>query len=264
MCKPTFPIIFFGTYLLLAGVLSGCAGTKVLKEPQPIQTTRPLSTASDERLSVTLDWVIVRDGPGTWAKNADWDEYLLRVSNQSELPLQITAVSVTDSLETAVASQRGRKALVKASKRSAKRYKTEGVQVKAGSGATTMLITGAAVTVAGVGVASAAVYGAALGSSATGAATAASGLLLLGPALAVGSIVRSANNRAVNRQIELRQTAIPIEIAAGEELVLDAFFPIVPSPQRIEIIYADTDGEYRLLVDTSAALSGLHIAPSDQ
>ena len=65
-------------------VLSGCGGTKVLKEAQPIQTTQPLATVSDQQVTAILDWVIVRDGPGTWAKNADWDEYLLRIRNLSE------------------------------------------------------------------------------------------------------------------------------------------------------------------------------------
>ena len=51
--------------------LVGCGGTKVLKEPQPMQTTQPLAEVSDQQVTATLDWVIVRDGPGTWAKNAD-------------------------------------------------------------------------------------------------------------------------------------------------------------------------------------------------
>ncbi len=59
-----------GFLLLLLG-LSGCGGTKVLKEPEPLVVTRPLATASDQHLSATLDWVIFRDGPGTWAKNVD-------------------------------------------------------------------------------------------------------------------------------------------------------------------------------------------------
>ena len=71
-------------FLLSACLLAGCGGTKVLKESQPIQTTKPLAAASDRQVSATLDWVVVRDGPGTWAKNADWDEYLLTVNNQSE------------------------------------------------------------------------------------------------------------------------------------------------------------------------------------
>ena len=33
--------------------------------------------------AAALDWIIVRDGPGTWAKNVDWDEYLIRVHTKS-------------------------------------------------------------------------------------------------------------------------------------------------------------------------------------
>jgi hypothetical protein len=64
--------LVFTCALVCLLVLSGCGGTKVLKEAQPIQTTRPLATASDQQVTAILDWVIVRDGPGTWAKNADW------------------------------------------------------------------------------------------------------------------------------------------------------------------------------------------------
>jgi len=72
----------FATFCFLLA-LTACGGTKVLKEPDSFVATQPLVTASDQTLSVALDWVIVRDGPGTWAKNSDWDEYLLRVRNQS-------------------------------------------------------------------------------------------------------------------------------------------------------------------------------------
>ena len=109
-----------------ACVVAGCGGTKVLKEPQPIQTTQALATISDERVTATLDWVIVRDGPGTWAKNADWDEYLLRFNNQSDEPVIITQLIVVDSLDARTEAQFGRKQLVKGSKKTARRYKSQG------------------------------------------------------------------------------------------------------------------------------------------
>jgi hypothetical protein len=147
--------------LLGTGLLAGCGGTKVLKEPQPIETTQPLAARSDKGVTATLDWVIVRDGPGTWARNADWDEYQLRVSNQSDQPIKITEVFVVDSLNTRIESQSRRKSLVKGSKKTARRYKKSGIKVKAGAGAGTMLVAGAAVTAVGVstayGVANAAI-----------------------------------------------------------------------------------------------------------
>jgi len=248
-------------FLLSACAIVGCGGTKVLKEPQPMQTTQPLAAISDQRVAATLDWVIVRDGPGTWAKNADWDEYLLRVNNRTDQPIKVTQVIVVDSLDTRIEPQSGRKQLVKSSKKTARRYKESGIKVKAGRGAGTMLVAGAAVTVVGVGVANSALgVGIMSGAATAGSMGAvASGLLLLGPALAVGGIVRGVNNSKVNLQIELRQTVLPLEIPAGEELSIDVFFPLAPSPTMVVLTYTDASGEHSLFIDTSTALDGLHI-----
>ena len=51
-----------------------------------------LAASGDARIAASLDWVIVRDGPGTWAKNADWDEYLVTLRNDSAEPVTVTAV----------------------------------------------------------------------------------------------------------------------------------------------------------------------------
>ena len=253
---------FVAAFILTAALLAGCGGTKVLKEARPIQTTQALAAAADTRVTASLDWVIVRDGPGTWAKNAGWDEYLLRVSNVSDRPLSITRLTVVDSLGTSIESRAGRKALVRGSKQTSRRYRDSGLTAKAGHGAGTMLVAGAVVTAAGVGAATAAAYGSLLSGAAAGAGgagAAAGGLLLLGPALAVGGVVRGVNNSAVNRQIEQRQTLFPQQLAAGDELALDVFFPMAPSPQRVELVYSDQTGEHRLSIDTRSALDGLHI-----
>lgn len=266
MNEPNLNFGFCVVFLLGVSLVAGCGGTKVLKETQPIQTTQPLAAISDQRVEATLDWVIVRDGPGTWARNADWDEYLLRVSNRSDQPIKVTQLTVVDSLDTRIESQSGRKQLVKGSKKTARRYKESGVKVKAGRGAGTMLIAGAAVTAVGIGAASAVAYGSILGGAATAgsAGAAVGGLLLLGPALAVGGIVRGVNNSKVNNQIELRQTKLPLEVPAGEELGLNVFFPISPSPKVVELIYIDATGKHSLVIDTSTALNGLHIEASPE
>lgn len=253
----------FIALLLAACLLSGCGGTKMLKETQPLQTMQPLASVSDHQVEATLDWVIVRDGPGTWARNADWDEYLLRVGNQSTRPVKVVRLTVVDSLDTRVEPQFGRKQLVKNSKQTARRYKKSGIKVKAGRGVGTLLVAGAAVTVVGVGAASATAASilSAMGGGAavSSAGAAASGLLLLGPALAVGGIVRGVNNSKVNKEIELRQTLLPLDIPANGELGLTVFFPLAPSPKIVELVYVDETGEHSLIIDTSDALDGLHI-----
>ena len=258
--------------VLAIGVMSimlvGCGGAKLIKESQPQQTTRPLASVADSKLAATLDWVIVRNGPGAWAKNADWDEYLLRMRNSSAEPLLITNITVLDSLENRVDRRSNRRQLVKGSKDNARRYRDSGYTVKAGAGAGELLVAGAAVTAVGVGVAASAVstaaYGAVwTGGVATGTATAATGLLLLGPALAVGGVVRGVNNRRVDDEIQRRRTVLPITVSPGQELPLDVFFPIAPAPVQVNLLYVDDEGEHQLMFDTRAVLAGLHLESRD-
>jgi hypothetical protein len=240
--------------VLAATVLTACGGAKVLKEPQPITANEPIAAASSQHLAATLDWIIVRDGPGTWSRNADWDEYLVRVRALGAEPVTITRVTVTDSLGTRIAPAEDRKALVKGSRQTVRRYKDEGLQVKAGAGAGTLIAVSA-----GVGATAAAVVGSAGILSTGGAATAAAaGGLILVPAIAVGGVVRGINNSKVNAEIDARQTTLPVEV--GREAVsLDLFFPLAPAPRQIEITWADAVGENVLVLDTHSALGGLHI-----
>lgn len=234
-------------FLLSACVLAGCGGTKVLKESQPIQTTQPLAAASDEQISVALDWVIVRDGPGTWARNADWDEYLLRVNNLTDDALEITSITLLDSLGTRIDTDNSRRKLVKGARKTKRRYKDEGLEVRAGAGAGIMVVAGTASFGAGGMLA--------FGGSAVGAA----GLMVAAPVLAVGGVLRGVNNSKVNKEIETRQTLLPISLQREEEKSLDIFFPLTPSPRQVELTYVDSQGEHTLVVDTLTTFGGLHL-----
>ena len=237
--------------LLLA--LSGCGGTKVLKEPEPLVVTQSLAAASDQRLTATLDWVIFRDGPGTWAKNVDWDEYLIRIQNLGGDSLQITSIAVVDSLGTQIQPRDNRKDLVQGTKETKRRYKGEGLKVKAGLSGAALAGTGLVLAASSSGLGAAAMAGG-------GAAATAAGVVLLVPALAVGGIVRGVNNSKVNKQIESRQTLLPITLQKDEEKTLDIFFPLSPSPRQVQLSYVDSGGEHTLIIDTQAALEGLHLA----
>ena len=243
--------------LLLCASLGGCGGTKVLKEPQPLVPQEPLAMASGAQLSATLDWVIVRGGPGTWAKNADWDEYLLGIRNDSDTPVAVTSIALIDSGEYRHDTIANRKKLVKASRKTAKRYKEEGIKVKAGLGGGALLVAGGLSASVGAGAGAAAVYG----SGAAVGATA--GALVLAPVLVVGGVVRGVNNGKVNDEIERRQTPMPVHVEPGATQTFDLFFPIAPSPLELHIGYADDSGEHTIVIDTREALDGLHLAADD-
>ncbi len=250
-------LLYRSGVILLLLPLSGCGGAKVLKEPEPLAVTQSLSTASDKTLSATLDWIIFRDGPGTWAKNVDWDEYMIGVQNVSSDSLQVTNIIVVDSLGTQIEPRQDRKELVKGTKETKRRYKGEGLKVKAGVSGGVLVGAGVVAAAGTSGLGAAAMAGG-------GAAAGAAAVVVLVPVLAVSGVFRGINNSKVNNQIESRQTLLPIVLEEKEKKNLVLFFPLSPSPRRIEISYVDRRGDHTLIVDTQAALDGLHLVQAKE
>lgn len=251
-------LIVFG---LLALVLAGCGGTKILKEPEPVELEGPIAGGRDASVAAGLDWVIVRDGPGTWARNADWDEYLIRVRNVGDSDVKITNVLVYDSLDSPAEPIASRRQLVRESKAVTKRYKNEGLKVKAGLGGGTLAVTAGAVAVGGLSTGAAAL-GATSSAAALGATAVAA--MAVAPVIAVGGVMRGVNNSKVSRRIEERSSELPIEIGVGEEATIDLFYPLSPSPLRMEINYSTPSNEQTLVIDTSVVLNGLHLGPGKE
>jgi len=243
--------------LLMVFCLAGCGGTKILKEPKNLELQGPLVVESDARLTAGVDWVIVRDGPGTWTKNADWDEYLFRVHNTSDDEISIESVVIYDSLETMITSDSSRKKLFKGSKKAAKRYKDEGLKVKAGLGGAELVVIGGTSLASGAALGTAVLFS--TGSTAAAVGVVAVGAIVAAPVIVFGGILRGVNNNKVANEIENRQTDLPLALSAGDATTLDVFFPLSPSPTRIEISYSDADGQHLLTINTAETLDGLHL-----
>ena len=247
-----FPL---GLPLVLAvALLTACGGgTRLIKNAAPPPAVAAaLAAGADGATAASLDWVIVREGPGSWARNADWDEYLLRVRNVSAQPLQVTGVTVFDSMGHANAMSSSRSALVYASRVNSRRYEASGLRVAAGHGGVALAAAGATASYVGVGIGSAGVIGG-------GAAAAAGGLLLMGPTMVTMAIMRSVRKSAVSKRMVERSTRFPLAVGLGQEQALDVFFPLSPSPTRVDIHYSDSAGAHSLSIDTAKALAGLHL-----
>ena len=260
-CNVFHKIISALIIINLIMLLAGCGGTKVLSEPQPLENTQPLATAGDQNVSATLIWVIVRDGPGTWAKNADWDEYLVNVMNGSGESIQIIDVTIVDSLGVRQANNADYKELVDESYKTTKRYKDSHLEVKAGIGIGTVLaVTGASLAGAGaLATAAAPVSAIMTGGALIGVAAAAGAIVVLVPSVVGIGTVRYINRKKVAEEIEKRHTALPVNIKSHENLSLDVFFPLAPSPTQLEITYMIAGVKETLVVNTSKALNGLHL-----
>ncbi len=236
----------------LASVLGGCGGAKLVRHPTTPTAMAGLVQAADDRLAASIDWVIVRNGPGMWAKNSDWDEYMIRVRPLGVGAITITGVTLVDSLGNRLPADDNRSDLVRESKASVRRYKHSGLRVEAGMG-------GMGIAATGVGVSYGAASSMAAGSMAGGAYAGAFLFAVAAPAFGVAGIMRGVHNSQVNGEIGKRHTAFPQTIVAGVEQPMDLFFPLAPAPQRIEIDYMDGSSAHRLEIDTSAALTGLHL-----
>ncbi|KQY50476.1 hypothetical protein ASD14_12250 [Lysobacter sp. Root494] len=243
----------------MALALSAC-GAKIAKDAPPPPTDRVLAEAASPQANAQLTWVLVSESPGSWAEEAVWDEYLVRVRNTSTAPISITGAVLEDSSGTPATPLASRKELIKGSKQMARRYKDQGVTVYTGLGGAGMGTLGAASTAGGVAYASTLSLGLMGGASSSSLAFgAAFGLIATGPVLGTVGIVRSVRASKMNKRIQARATPLPVTVAPGAAVMLDLFFPISPAPNALTVGYRAGDAEERVVIDTRQALAGLHL-----
>lgn len=256
-----------GLLALGAVLLAGCAGgQKLLKEPVPVIREAPLSTAQNAHLSVSLDWIVVPGGPGSWARNAQWDQYQLSLQRLVAEPVAISSIRVVDSMDVPQAPIADRKALVKATKVTGERYAKAGFDVQPGAGLDPVLSVGSGA--AAVGAASGAALGSALGglgagSAAVGAGAAAGAIVVGGPILVVGGLMRAGNHQKVNAVILERATPLPAEAPLDEPVQLNLFMPVTPGPQALEIEYTLGEQSMTIALSLDETLGQLHLAGPD-
>lgn len=243
------------TVLLMALLLSAC-GAKIVKDAPPPPMDRVIAEAASPHARAQVAWVLVSEGPGSWAEEAVWDEYLIRVRNTSAAPLEVVGAVVQDSSGHDAAPLASRKELIQASKATARRYKEQGVSVYAGLGGASMVKLGAGSVAAGIAYPSLVA-----GSWTTVGVTL--GLVVTGPVLGTIGFVRASRARKMDKRIHARQTPLPLTIPPGEEVVLDLFFPIMPAPNSVTIGYRQDGVENAVAIDTRQALAGLHLPPPD-
>ena len=249
-------------------LLGACGGSRVLNKPVEMELSRPLAVATDARVSATLVWVTVKDGPGTWASNAFWDEYHVHVGNHSGGAVSIKQLQVIDALQATHVPAADRDTLLYHSKQTEERFADRQLTVQPGKGTSGMVAAGVAGGTVAL-VATSYVTTAAIASSAgfptagLSSVPAIAAAAYLAPVLIVGSIVHVANNSVVSDEIASRRSKMPIELATGEEVDLRVFFPVAPSPRALHLIYNDGSATRVLKVDTSDVLSGLHFATDE-
>lgn len=251
--------------LVPALLLTGCVtrGYKLADKTLPPATTINLSSAASSTtpstpppVEVNLQAVIVYGGPGSWKKEAYWDEYVVTVTNRGETPLKISDVTLLNAGGEALRCGDDPWKLERAGK--------TWWQSSAGDQTRTLLKLGAG-TVAGATVAVAGALSGGFLAPVTGAGAAAMGVgaaaVVALPLVAVGTVAMNVHGKhQIENEFARRRLVLPARIAPGQTVPGSLFFRISPGPQRLVVRGQTGDEPIELTVDL-APLQRLHLQP---
>jgi hypothetical protein len=204
-------------------------------------------------IDATVHMVIAFHGPGSWKREAYWDEYILSVVNRGTTPLTLDSAALTDFQAHTFAAGTDPWAIEKESHRYRSDVRaTRGAILEIGNGAVRArddaLTTGANVT------------GAYLGISVAGMAMTANPIGL--PIYALGSVFLNTSRRQhIEEQFDRRRLKLPLTLAPGATAQGSLFFRIAPGPQRLVLRGTAGDQLHETTI-ALAPLAGLHLKAS--
>jgi hypothetical protein len=243
--------------VLLGG--SGCVSAKykLAKGGMPPPVALNL-TASQPPVEAAVNAVIVLHGPGSWKREAYWDEYAVAIANRGAAPITVESASLIDFQDIATAPGDDPWKLEAVSK-------TWWQKVKASESGNLLALGAGAVGASGVLLAAAIAADGGFLAPATAAgnllAGAAAATLAAAPIYAVTVVViNSKNKHQVAAEFDHRRMKLPRTIAPGEIAQGSLFFRVSPAPKRLILKGHGADEPRELAIDL-APLAGLHLKP---
>jgi len=198
-------------------------------------------------LDAHLVSVITDGSPGSWKREAFWDEYVVELHNIGEQPLQVEGASLVDFAGRSNSAGDDPWALERQSKTLERKYRDAGMAF-ARMAAPRVLVTAAepaVVASAGIGAA-----------GATAAATA-TAVALPAYGLAVWSVNRR-HKAAISAEFNRRRLPLALNLAPGETRTGSFFFPMVPNPRSLELAWSSAAGAGHAALPLDF-LRGLHV-----
>jgi hypothetical protein len=226
--------------------------------PPPV----PLNLNGEARsVHAQIDTVIIYGGPGSWKRDAYWDEYIFSITNHGEHPVDLTYATLTDFQENPVMPGDDPWQLQEQSKEWIKNYDsgTTGVVLKVGAGAVmTGLLLGGGLTLAIASGGAAYVSGGAMAAAAAPFLVAGF-IVVSAPFIALGTWgVNVEARKQIEGDFQCRRLVLPATIQPGQTAQGSLFFRVTPGPKRMTLLFTGGDQEFDVSVDL-APLSDLHI-----
>jgi len=242
-----------GGLLMLGGLLlAGCASSRLLKNPPPVRAADVGWAASTpEGLTVEVRQLIFRNSDGSWVRDANWDEYVLLIKNDSQDIFKIQGINLySDKLPAPVECSTSREQLDTRSNSTLRALKDVGIVAGVGIVAPSALIVGAIGTSGGI-----------MSASSGAAALAVVGVVAIPVGLIGGTACRhrdTEDKAPIDRRLSERGYAVPLRIDSQTQVTKSAFFPITPAPTRLVLSYS-TFGDVREISLELPGLAGLHL-----
>jgi hypothetical protein len=224
---------------------SGCASNNDHTAQGGTPRLLPINLATIQPpVVMVLDTIITYNGPGSWKREALWDEYVVTISNQGPQPLTVASAALTDFAGTIHATGIGMQSLERQSTILEQECLDAGLAFARDAGPTAVTVGG------GVRLVGAA-------SANTGAGMAVVAAVVPVPAFYTRKIV-SLNKVYFVGEFEQRRLALPLTLAPGEARVGSLFFPMVPNPRALSLHWSSgtTSGGLTLPLDS---VQGLHV-----
>jgi hypothetical protein len=227
--------------------LGACVSSKYKKAeknaaPVPLNVKFPSSA-----LEASLYTEISDGGPGSWKREAFWDEYVVTVHNDGDQALNVTSVRLADYEGVSRPAGSDPWALEKESKTLERRYRDAGVAFARMAAPRVIATTAEPGIVASAGIGS---TGAAAAATATAVAIPVYGLTVLG--------INMHNKKAIKKEFDRRRLPLPLTLGPGETRTGSLFFPMIPNPQALTLRWTGTAGDGETALDLHF-LEGLHV-----
>jgi hypothetical protein len=204
-------------------------------------------------LDANLASVITYGGPGSWKREAFWDEYVVELRNTGDQPLEIASATLVDFAGTSRSAGDDPWALEGESKTLEKKYRDAGIAFARVAAPRVLVTTAEPVVVSSAGL------------GAAGAAAAATATAVALPVYGLATLGRNRHYKAaIKAEFNRRRLPLPLSLAPGETRTGSLFFPMVPNPRSLNLDWSNESGKH----DSALALDflrGLHVtaAPGD-
>jgi hypothetical protein len=216
----------------------GCVANKYKlskKDTPPVQALAIAFPPSPPQQASLVALVSYR-GPGSWKREALWDEYVIALENRGERPLTVASATLADAAAAPYATGSNPWALEKQSKALEKRYRKRGESFMRTAGAGVLGIGAGAAVGAAIGGAS--YYGI---TPAIAGASLAVVVVLPVYYLSVAGINHH-HKKAVVAEFNRRRLPLPLTLAPGETRTASLFYPMVRSPSSLTLSWSNDAG----------------------